>query len=368
MKIPLYKPYISDNDINAVSNFLKKNTKLTKGKIVKEFENKFCKYTGFKYSVSTNSGTSALHIAVKSLGLKSGDEVITTPFSYIASSNCLIYEGVKPVFVDIDISNLNIDINKVEEKITNKTKAILIVDLFGLPVESRKKINEIKKKYNLLIIEDACESIGRQTKKFPLGKFADIVVYSFHENKQMTTGGEGGMITTNNKIFANSARSFSNQGRSDKKDWIDNVILGYNYRMTEIQAIIGISKLKNLDNILRKREVISGIYYKYLKNKTENYLCPQDCVSSKRSWFIYFIITKNSKDREKLAKFLKSNGIEVAVHYFTPIYKFPFHRQLICNYPNSEIMSSKILVLPMYEELSLKQIKYITSCINKYYI
>lgn len=366
MKISLFKPYLSKKEIKMVSTFLLKSKKLARGEYIKKFEKKFSQYTGHKYAVATSSGTSALHVAIISLGLKKGDEVITTPFSYIASVNCLTYEGIKPCFIDIDLNTLNIDVNKIESAITSKTKAILIVDLLGLPVNSREKLRQIKDKYNILIIEDACESIGKTSDEFPIGRFADVVIYSFHENKQMTTGGEGGMITTNNSDTADLARSICNQGRSNKDDWINNVVLGYNYRMTEMQAVIGIEKLKTLEKIIKKRELIASNYYKFLNKNT--FLCPQDIVSLKRSWFYFFIILKDSESREKIESFLKSKGISVATHYFIPIYKFPMYKDLIGDFPNSNLRSNQILALPTYEELSKKQIKFISSCINNFYL
>ena len=367
MSIPIFKPYVSKKEVRVVSDFLRKNQKLTRGEFTKIFEEKFSKYVGAKYAVAANSGTSALHLAVMSLGLKKGDEVITTPFSYIASVNCLKYEGIDPCFVDIDLDTFNIDVNKIESSISSKTKAILIVDLLGLPVSSREKLKEIKDKYNIFIIEDACESIGRPSDSFPVGKFADVVVYSFHENKPMTTLGEGGMVVTNNIKIADLARSICNQGRSNKKDWINNVILGYNYRMTEIQALIGIEKIRTLDSVLKKRKLIAKYYYNHLGGNG-SFLCPQDLISRERSWFYYFIILKDSNERAKIALYLKKRGIDVAIHYFVPIYKFPLYKNFEKDFPNTEKRSNQILAIPTYEDLSIKDIKYISSCINDFYL
>lgn len=364
MKIPLYKASISGKEIALrVSRFLMYENKLSRGEISRLFERKFAEYVNFKYAVCVNSGTSALHLAVRALRLKRGDEVITTAFSYIASVNCLTYEGVIPVFVDIDPHTLNIDIQKIETKITSKTKAILIVDIFGLPVGDRRKIKKIKLKYNLKIIEDACEAVGRPTQKFCVGQHADIVVYGFHENKQMTTGGEGGMVVTNNKGIYNSVYSMANQGFSKGKNWVTKVQLGYNYRMTEIQALLGIEQLKNIDRVLKKRKEISESYYSFLPKN----ICPQSIVSSERSWFYYFIFCSNSNERRKLSAYLLSKGISVATHYFVPLYKFPEYKKFKDTLPYCEEAGRKILTLPMYDSLTQDKIEYITKCINNFY-
>ncbi len=363
MKIPLYKAHLSTEDILKVSSFLKTQKKLSRGEKVSQFENKFAKYVKTKYAIATNSGTSALHLAVRSLNLKQGDEVITTPFTYIASVNCLKYENVSPVFVDIDPNTLNINVDLIESKITENTKAILIVNIFGLPVNNREVIKNLKEKYNLWIIEDSCESIGSPSLEFPVGYFSDISVYGFHENKQLTTGGEGGMLVTNNKKIADTVLSMSNQGRSNKKNWVDKVILGYNYRMTEMQAVIGISQLKNINKVLKIRENIAKKYYLSLpKDK-----CPQSKVTQKRSWFFFFMFCSNTKDRDKLYNYLMSKNISVAKHYFVPIYKFPMYRNLKDTFMHCENMSTRILVLPTYVDLKEKEIKFISTCINKYY-
>lgn len=361
--IPLYKPYVGKKEVDAILRVLKSG-KLTRGKEVEDFERDFAIYTKQKYAIAVNSGTSGLHLAVRAMGWKAGDEVITTPFSFIASSNSLLFEGIKPVFVDIDPKTLNIDVNKIEEKITKKTKGILLVHIFGLPVDG-SVIKKLKKKYNLGIIEDACEIIGRPDDIWNETRVGDISVYSFHENKQLTTGGEGGMITTNDAELAKKCRSMREHGKSTEKNWIENVILGYNYRMTEIQAAFGGAQLKSLDDILKKGEETARKYSSLL-NGTDKVLTPHNLSNSKRSWFTYFILFKNPADRETVHKTLFESNIGSSTNYFPPIHKFPAHKKHgKGEYPHTESISQRLLALPLFYEISEEQIAKVASTIKK---
>ena len=227
--IPLSKQDITDLEKTAVLEVLN-SPKLALGPKLQEFEKLMADFVGVKYAIAVNSGTSGLHLIVKSLGIKKGDEVITTPFSFIASANCILYEGAKPVFVDIDQKTLNIDVTKIEKKITKKTKAILAVDVFSQPADW-DALKRLAKKHHLFLIEDSAEALGSLYKNKKCGSFGDAAVFAFYPNKQMTTG-EGGMILTNNKKIAELCKSMSNQGRKIKDGaWLEHVRLGYNYRL-----------------------------------------------------------------------------------------------------------------------------------------
>lgn len=361
--IPLYKPYIGKAEIEAISRVLKSG-KLTRGKEVEDFERDFAIYTNQKYAVAVNSGTSGLHLAVRAMGWKAGDEIITTPFSFIASSNALLFEGVKPVFVDIDPKTLNIDVTKIEEKITKKTKGILLVHILGLPVDGTV-IKKLKKKYNLKIIEDSCEIIGRPDNIFSDARLGDISVYSFHENKQLTTGGEGGMVTTNNHELALKCRSMREHGRATGENWIDNVILGYNYRMTEMQAAFGGAQLKSLDEIIKKGEETAQKYSSLLHG-VKGVTTPHKLSANKRSWFTYFILFDLPSDRELIKKILFEANIGLSTNYFPPIHKFPMHRNHgKGNYKNTEYVSERLLVIPLFYGISDEQIKKVVDAIKK---
>lgn len=346
MKIPLFKAYIDKVGVSEINRVLA-SARLSRGKEIESFEKEFSVYVNKNYAVATNSGTSALHIAVRSLGWKAGDEIITTPFSYIASSNVLLFEGVKPVFVDIDPYTLNIDPKKIAEKITARTRGLMIVDIFGLPCDY-KEISKIKNKYNLKIIEDACEAFGRPTNNFPVGKLGDITVFGFHENKQITTLGEGGMIVTNDKILAQKCWSMRDQGRSLKKKWIKNVILGFNFRMTEIQAAFGRTQLRIADKIFKRREQIAKKYELFLK-ECNGITLPKNISSKRRSWFLYFIICKSFELREKIYNSLLNAQIGCSKNYFPPIYNFPMYSKYSGKgFTHTEKISKTLLALPMF--------------------
>lgn len=361
MSIPLYKPEIGLDEENAVMRVLRSGF-LSKGKEVQVFETEFALYVDKKYAVAVNSGTSGLHLAVRALGWKTGDEIITTPFSYIASSNALLYEGIKPIFVDIDRKTLNIDINELEKKITSKTRGILLVHIFGLPSE-RNRFLKLVKKYKLQVIEDACEAIGRPTEDFPVGTYGDVSIYGFFENKQMTSGGEGGMIVTNDKKVYNLCKSMRDQGRSLKKNnWIDNVILGFNYRITEIQAAFGRVQLRKLDQMLIKRKILSNLYNRLLQNT--NVETPFLSHFS-RSWFVYFVLFKNKNIRHRIKKILDKEGIKNSDSYFPPITHFPLYRYDKFRYPVCESISEILLALPLFTSLSEESIKHICKIIKE---
>jgi len=362
MNIPLYKPYISKKEIGAVLRVLK-SKKLSRGQEVKNFEKDFAKYTNRKYAVAVNSGTSGLHLLVRAMGWNCRDEVITTPFTYIASSNALLFEDVKPVFVDIDINTLNIDPEKITKKINDKTKGMLLVDILGLPID-HDKLLKIKNKYKLQVIEDACEALGRPNDNFPVGKLADAVVYGFHENKQLTTAGEGGMIVTDNAKIAEKCMSMRDQGRSLKKDWINNVILGFNFRMTEIQAAFGREQLKNMDKILRKRELIAKRYSEGFKG-VDKISIPNQESFNRRSWFLYFLIFKTSKIRDMIYESLLVNNISSSKNYFPPVYDFPMYGGHKKDCKNTEIISETLLALPMYYEMNYSQVDKIVKILKK---
>src|SRR3990167_4274752 len=284
--IPLAKPDITNLEKRAVLEVLN-TASLSLGKKYIEFQNEIAKFASVRYAVAVNSGTSALHLIIRALGIKKGDEVITTPFSFIASANCILYEGAKPVFVDIDKNTLNIDVSKIEEKITKKTKAILAVDVFSHPADW-DALEKIAKKHNLFLIEDSAEALGSTYYGKPCGSFGDAAVFAFYPNKQITTG-EGGIVVTNNKKIAELCQSIANQGRKIKNGkWLEHVRLGYNYRLDELSCAIGITQMKRIKEILAKRKRAAELYNEKLKNIKELQI-PYIKKGSKISWFVYVV-------------------------------------------------------------------------------
>jgi len=365
MNIPLYKPFVDKETVVSIKRVLS-SRKLSRGLEVSGFEKKFAAYVGKKYAVSLNSGTSGLHVAVRAMKWGKGSEVITTSFSYVASANCLLFEGVTPIFVDIDPRTLNIDVEKIERAITPRTKGILMVHIFGFPLESQK-IRTIARKYGLDVIEDACQAVGRSEKDFPVGMTGRLSVYGFHENKQLTTGGEGGMIVTNDKKLAEVCRSMRDQGRSRlvTSNWIDGVTLGFNFRMTEIQAAYGSAQLKSIDNQLIHRQLLAKEYNRILASVPE--LClPFEKNNLKRSWFIYYVSFTDKQIREKVQKYLSLKGIATSTNYFPPIYRFPMYsRYGRCWCENAEKAASTILALPIFFEMTKSDVARVCGELKK---
>jgi len=363
-RIPLYKPYIRKEEKTAVLRALNSGV-LSRGKEIDGFEKSFAKLVGKKYAVAVNSGTSALHLLVRYNKWTIGDEVITSPFSFISSSNVLLYEKVKPVFVDIDPNTLNIDPVNLESKINKKTKGILLVDIFGLPAFDKKYI-ELKKKYNLSIVEDSCETLGVSHKHFKVGSIGETVAYGFFSNKQITTGGEGGIVTTDNKKIVDFCRSARDQGRSNKKDWLKHIILGYNYRMTEMQAAMGREQLKRFNYFTKERNKIANKYNTLLSG-IPDIKVPVGFRDKKRSWFVYFLLFKDKKTRDNVNHQLAMAGIETQ-KYFPSIHLFPEFRNLGYkkgDFPVAEFISNTILILPFYVGLVDSDIEKITKIIKQ---
>ena len=365
MKVNLSGPDITQAEIDIVNEVLKSGV-LSIGPKIEEFENQFRDYFSVKHAIAVNSGTSGLHLLVKSLAIGEGDEVITTPFSFIASINCFLFERAKPVFVDIDRKTLNIDIERIEEKITDKTKAILAVDIFGHP-NDMEKISQIADKYNLNVIEDSCESIGSEYKGIKAGTMADGAVFAFYPNKQLTTG-EGGMIITDDDNIANLCKSMRNQGRGDSGLWLDHHRLGYNYRMGEINAALGIAQMKRIDEILLKRQNVAAMYNKKLKDIKGVILPYIDSNVTKMSWFVYVIRLEDYLDRKKIMNYLNRYGVTCRP-YFSPIHLQPFIKEQYGyqegDFPITEQISQSTLALPFWNKIDEKEINFTVSVLEK---
>jgi perosamine synthetase len=360
MKIPLSRPDITRLERKAISDVLRTH-QLSLGPKLTEFEEKIADYIKIRYAVAVNSGTSALHLIVRSLGIKEGDEVITTPFSFIASANCILFERAKPVFVDIDPRTLNIDVSRIEEKINKKTRAILAVDIFGHPADW-DRLKEIAQKYNLKLIEDSCEAFGAEYKGKKTGVFADAACFAFYPNKQMTTG-EGGMIVTNSKKIADLCRSMRNQGRDDT-EWLQHGRLGYNYRISDINCALGIAQMQRINEMFAKRQKVAEMYNERLKEIKEMEL---PCISPdvKLSWFVYTVRLKKNfgkNKRNEIKARLFKKGIECG-SYFPPIHLQPFYRKIFGyskgDFPITEYVSERTLALPFYNNLTKEEIDYV---------
>ena len=366
-KIPLSKPDITDLERNKVMGVLK-TSYLSLGPKLEEFERKIAKYIGVKYAVGVNSGTSALHLIIRALGIKEGDEVITTPFSFIASANCILFEKAKPVFVDIQPHTFNINPELIEAKITAKTRAILAVDVFGYPADW-DKLSKIAKKHKLFLIEDSAEALGSEYKNKKCGSFGDAAVFGFYPNKQITTG-EGGAVVTNNKKIADLCRSMRNQGRDSKVNrWLVHERLGYNYRLSELNCALGIAQLARIQEIIKRRNRVARMYSRKLKN-IEEIDIPYIVPDVKIDWFVYAIRLKKGfreKEREQILKSLYKKGIECGI-YFPSIHLQPFYRKIFGykkgDFPITESVSERSIALPFYNNLREKEINYIVDILT----
>ncbi|MCG3085214.1 UDP-4-amino-4,6-dideoxy-N-acetyl-beta-L-altrosamine transaminase [Anoxybacillus sp. LAT_35] len=360
--LPYGKQWIDDGDIEAVVEVLKGDY-LTTGPYIPKFEQAVAQYVGAKYAVAFSNGTAALHGACFAAGIDQGDEVITTPMTFAASANCVLYQGGIPVFVDIDEKTYNIDPNKIEEKITDKTKAIIPVDFTGQPVEL-DRILEIARKYNLVVIEDAAHALGATYKGRKIGSISDMTMFSFHPVKHITSG-EGGIITTNNEEYYEKLLQFRSHGITREKDKLNEYhgpwyyemqFLGYNYRMTDIQAALGTSQLKKVDQFIELRRKYVAMYNEAFKDIDE-IITPFEHEDGQSSWHLYIIRLKLNKlkaSRLEIFEALQQQNIGVNVHYI-PVHFHPYYRQLgykkgTC--PNAEKLYEEMITLPLFPAMS----------------
>jgi len=353
--IPLAKPDISAKEIKGVVDVLESGI-LSLGQKLKEFEQQFSAVIGTSFAVGVNSGTSGLHLCIKALGIKDGDEVITTPFSFVASANCILYERATPVFVDVEEDTFNINPDLIEKAITPRTKAILIVHVFGQSCDM-DKIVEIARKHNLKIIEDACEALFGSYRGRNIGTFGDAAVFAFYPNKQITTG-EGGMIVTDNKQIADYCRSAANQGRSSNLQWLTHDIIGYNYRMDEMSSALGLAQLSRIDSISGKRRMIAEHYIRELSS-IPGLILPKVYPESQSGWFVFAVRTR-AAIRDNVIRKLQEKGIQSKAYFYPCIHLQPAYIQLFGYqegmFPVAEKLSKETMVLPFYTALEEKDI------------
>lgn len=363
---PVAKPFINNDDRRAVLSVLNTSS-LSLGPKCHEFEKKFAEKLGVKYACAVSSGTAGLHLAMLACGIGPGDEVITSTFSFVASANSILYVGAKPVFVDIDPVTYNIDPKKIEAKITEKTKAILVVHIFGQPCDMAP-LMRLAKKYKLQVIEDACEALAATYRGRAVGTFGQAGIFAFYPNKQMTTG-EGGMIITNSKKIYTLCDCLKNQGREKDDQWLDHKYLGYNYRLDEMSAALGISQLAKLDFLISKRRQIAAWYDKFLKPYADIIQAPFVAKDNTHTWFVYVIKIKDKKiNRDQLIAKLEKTGITTRP-YLPSIHLLGFYKKSFGykkgDFPLAEDISSQSLALPIYIGLKEGDCRYIVNRLIK---
>ena len=374
--LPYGKQVIDENDIKSVVNILNGDY-LTTGPAVSEFEKKIADYVGSKYAVSVSNGTAALHIACLSAGIKEGDEVITTPMTFAASANCILYCGAKPVFVDIDKETYNINVNEIEKKITPKTKAIIPVHFTGQSVDL-DPILELAQKYNLIVIEDAAHALGTKYKGKFIGSISDMTEFSFHPVKTVTTA-EGGIITTNRKDLYEKLLLFRTHGITRNTEFMENknegpwyydqIDLGYNYRITDLQCALGITQMDKLDMFIKRRKELVGMYNEHL-SKIDGVIIQKEEEFSDTSRHLYIMkldLDKFKVGRKEIFEALLVENIGVNVHYL-PVYLHPYYKKLgyekgLC--PNAEELYDSMITLPLYPGMSNDDFYDVINAVNK---
>ena len=355
--IPLSRPDIGDRERQAVLDVLQTDT-LSIGPRLEAFEAAVADRTGCDHAVGTSSGTAALHIAMLAVGVKSGDEVITTPFSFVASANAPQFVGAKPVFADINPNTLNLDPDAVESKITPKTRAILLVHVFGRPCDMPAMM-EVAERNDLPVIEDACEALGASVNGKPVGGIGSIGVFGFYPNKQITTG-EGGMLVTNDDAVARMARSLRNQGRAEMTRWLDHARLGFNYRMPEIAAALGVVQMERLDEILGARAQVARWYGEYLDGMPGVIPPAPAANGTVLSWFVYVIRVQGRLERrEAVIEHLHRAGIGCG-RYFPAIHLLQFYRERFGykpgDFPLTEEAANTGIALPFFSRLTRHEV------------
>jgi len=375
--LPYGHQWIDDEDIKAVSDILHSDW-ITQGSKVVEFEKEFANYVGAPYAVAVSSGTAALHTACFAAQIKKGDEAITTPITFAASANCVLYQGGIPVFADIREDTLNIDPEEIKKKITSDTRAIIPVDFTGQPVDL-EKILQIARKNNLIVIEDASHALGATYKDSKIGSISDMTIFSFHPVKHITTG-EGGMITTNNKEYYERLILFRTHGITKDKGKLLNYDgpwyyemqeLGYNYRLTDFQCALGISQLKKIDIIIqRRREIVQKYNYEF-KSVPEIKIPQITPAGSNPAWHIYIIqlnLDRLKVDRREIFEALRAENIGVNVHYI-PVHLQPYYQKRFGyhpgDFPKAENYYSRAITLPVFPKMSDKDIGDVVAAVKK---
>jgi perosamine synthetase len=351
MKIPLSAPDITEAEIEAVVAVLR-TPRLSLGPVSEQFEAAVAQYVSVPHAVAVSSGTAGLHLCFRALGIGEGDEVIVPSFAFIAAANAIRYERATPVFADIDPATLNIDPQRIEEAVTPRTRAILVVHNFGIPADI-PIILQIAERHGLLVIEDACEAIGAEHRARKAGSVGHAGVFAFYPNKQITTG-EGGMVVTRDESLARRIRALRNQGRYETDDWFQHTELGYNYRISEINCALGLAQMSRLEEILQKRAAVASAYDQHLSRYQALTLPPLSVPNGRVSWFVYVVRLNNSAaiERDAVMRGLAAAGI-ASGRYFAPIHLQPSYAAWrdSANLPVTEAEASRTIALPFFNNL-----------------
>jgi perosamine synthetase len=360
--IPLSRPDIGPREEELVLQVLRSGI-LGLGPMLRRFEELFAAFIGTEHAVAVSSGTAGLHMAVRIAGVGEGDEVITSPVSFVASANCALFERARPVFADVDERTFNLDPDQVEALIGPRTRAILPVHIFGYPADMTR-IGEIAARHGLAVIEDACEAVGSEHAGRRVGTSGHPAAFAFYPNKQMTTG-EGGMVTTDDGAYAAQVRSLANQGRSDTGDWLEHDRLGFNYRMDEMSAAVGVAQTERLTEILAARAQVAQRYGRLLAGIPGVELPCPDLAGDRRSWFVYVVRLAASLDRNAVMAALQERGVHCKP-YLPAIHLQPFYRSLghrEGELPVAEAIARSTLALPFHTRLGAEDQEHVAAAL-----
>ena len=351
MRIPLSAPDITEADIEAVVSVLR-TPRLSIGPKMVEFEESIARFVGAPHAVAVSSGTAGLHLCLRALGIGEGDEVILPSFTFIAAGNAILYERARPVFVDIDPLTLNLDASRLEAKITSKTRAIIVVHTFGYPADLNP-ILDIARTHGLAVIEDACEALGAQYRGQSAGGIADFGVFGFYPNKPITTG-EGGMVVTRHAHHAETMRALRNQGKRPDDGLTGHRLLGYNYRLSELNCALGVAQMSRLPAILEQRERVARMYARELEALPEVIAPPLNTDAGRVCWFVYVI---RLEARDAICDRVNACGIGCG-RYFAPLHHQPLFAPYAsgCELPITDRVSDRTLALPFFNHLTEDQV------------
>ncbi|HJQ68488.1 MAG TPA: DegT/DnrJ/EryC1/StrS family aminotransferase [Blastocatellia bacterium] len=363
-RIPMSSADLDESDVEAVMSVLRSG-RLALGPKSAEFEQLMADYIGVKHAIAVSSGTAALHLIVKSLGIGLDAEVLVPSFTFAASINAFLYEGARPVFVEIEPETYNLDPADLERKITPRTRAIMAVDVFGHPAEW-DDILSIADRHGLKVIDDSCEALGADYRGRKVGRFGDAAAFAFYPNKQMTTG-EGGIIVTNDDEVARLSRSLSNQGRGEMGAWLEHPRLGYNYRLDEMSAALGASQLRRIEEFIEKRERVARGYTERL-GRFDWVRCQVVKPHARMSWFVYVVTLAEGIDRDGVMRAMEGRGIPVR-GYFSPAHLQPYIRESLGaregDLPLTERVAKRTVALPFHNNLTESQIDQVVAALEE---
>ncbi len=362
-ELPMAQADLNESDIEAVVQVLRSG-RLALGPEAESLGEEVAEAVGAKYGVAVSSGTAALHLAVRGLGLGPGDEVLVPSFTFVASVNALLYEGVRPVFVDIEPETYAMDPQRAEEAVTERTRGLMAVDVFGHPAPWRE-LQDVARRHDLRVIDDSCEALGAEYEGRKLGSFGDAATFAFYPNKQITTG-EGGVLVTDDPEVARLARSLRNQGRGEMGTWLEHPHMGYNYRLDEMSAALGRSQLRRLDEFLLRRDEVAGRYTRRLRG-IDGLRTPQVKAGVRMSWFVYVITLDAGIPRDKIVQTLQNQGVPSRA-YFSPIHRQPFVTSWAPpagSLPITEDISARTLALPFHNHLTEDDVERVAEALEE---